>query len=134
MTFTNSELQKHVENVIYIRSMDHLAMLDKTKNQNTECQFTYAEVIEFFGFSKIEEIIDKGGAVIILSVTEPANSIRNEMLTKNYSIGKLSELSNVSEEVVRNLMSYKKTRFSDVIKICKVLGLDYRTIGTIKET
>jgi len=105
-------------------------MLDEAENQNTECQFTYDEVIKFFGFSRIEEIINYGCAIIILSVMEPAHSIRNEMLTKNYSISKLSELSNVSEEVIRNLMSYKKTGFSDVIKICKVLDLDYRTIGT----
>lgn len=132
MTFTNAELQKHVENAIYIRSMDHLAMLDETKNQNTECQFTYAEVIEFFGFSKIEEIIDKGGAIIILSVMEPAESIAKEMISKNISVNTLSYLADVSEKVIRDLMSYKKTRFSDVIKICKILGLDYRTIGTGK--
>lgn len=95
MTFTNAELQKHVENAIYIRSMDHLAMLDETKNQNTECQFTYAEVIEFFGFSKIEEIIDKGGAIIILSVMEPAESIAKEMISKNISVNTLSYLADV---------------------------------------
>ena len=129
MTFTNPELQKYVENSIYIRSMDHLAILDKDKNQNTECQFTYNEVIEIFGFSKIEEIIDYGCAIIISSIEEPAESIAKEMISKNISVDTLSYLSNVSEKVIRDLMSYKRIGFSDVIKICKVLELDYRIAG-----
>jgi hypothetical protein len=130
MTFQNPELQKHVENSIYIRSMDHLTILDETKKQNTECQFTYSEVIELFGFSKIEEIIDYGCAIIISSVIEPATSIIIKMNQRNISVSELISLSGVSEDIFNNFVSYKRVNFSDVIKICKVLDVDYRTVGT----
>ncbi len=129
MTFENPELQKFLENSIYIRSMDHLTILDKDKNQNTECQFTYNEVIEIFGFSKIVEIYDYGSAIIISSTEEPADTIKKALVKKNYSINILSELSNVPKDVINQLLNWKRISFSDVIKLCKVLDLDYRTIG-----
>ena len=91
---------------------------------------TESELLEIFGQEIIDEVIDKGTAVIVISKDEPSASFIRVRQRLGLSQEELATKAGITLQEVIDMESEKKrTPMKIIEKACAVLGIDSRAIS-----
>jgi DNA-binding XRE family transcriptional regulator len=115
---------------IFVRSQDQISIL-KSGAKST-VTFTYDELVNTFENSEkiLDDICDYGSSVMISSHEEPMRTIKETRSKLGFSHEKLAEVANVTLQEILDLENTsKRNPMSVYIKVCPILGLNYKTIG-----
>lgn len=115
---------------IFVRSQDQIFLL-KSGAKST-VTFTYDELVNTFENSEriLDDIDNYGSSIMILSRDEPMKTIKEARSELGFPYEKLAELANVPLQEVLDLEDVsKRNPMSIYIKVCPILGLNYKTIG-----
>lgn len=112
---------------LFVRSQDHLTL---HKPGATGLVMSAFDVFTNFGTEIIEEVLNKGSAIIVAGTNEPAASIINLRKKKKMSQKQLAQKAELSLEQIRDAED-KNTRTSMFVlcKICLALDIDPKKIS-----
>jgi len=113
--------------ILFVRSQDHLAL---HKSGATGLVMSAFDVFTIFGSEIIEEIFDKGSAIIVAGPDEPAASIINLRKKGEMSQEQLAQKAELTSEQIQDAEDKNtKTSMFVLCKICLELGIDPKRIS-----
>jgi Zn-dependent peptidase ImmA (M78 family)/transcriptional regulator with XRE-family HTH domain len=111
----------------FVRSQDHLAPASSSAIGR---RISAWEAYQAFGLDKLEEALEYGSAVLVVSPREPAESIRKCREDRGLGIADVARAIAVDENRIRNAEDPKKRNPIELLeRIAMVLGLDERQLS-----
>lgn len=111
----------------FVRSQDHLAFDSPTA---TGKRYTASRALELYGYAVLQEAWEKGSAVLVASLEEPARSLRERRVALGMTLENLAKKSGLTLETVCHAEdATRRSSIHDLERLAQVLGLDPDLLG-----
>lgn len=115
--------------ILFVRSQDHLS---EYKPGVKGLVMTAYDVISIFGKEAVEEILDKGSAIIVKNELDPGVSLMARRESLYYSREDVASRAQIREVDVKDAESKDtRTPMWILVKICEVLNLDPKRMSLL---
>lgn len=116
---------------LWVRSADHLSEYYVGCRGLVICSLS---ALDAYGFDTLREVTDNGQLLIVEDVNEPANALSAAVRCSSLTMDELCAQAYISRKLLSDALDpLKTTQMSVIVKLCRVLELDPRTVGVTRK-
>jgi Zn-dependent peptidase ImmA (M78 family)/transcriptional regulator with XRE-family HTH domain len=115
---------------LYVRSQDHLAFWNP---KSTGRKLTAFQALKAFGINTLEEVLERGSAIITCAADQPATTLRNQREALGINILDLAKRTGMSQAEIQDYENQtKRSPIQGIERVAASLGLDERLISFLR--